>query len=74
MMILSPVLNADGALTRASRVNRYADHIVPTMRVIFSPTLALNRPIGPGPWTTARTAATVGGPVACRCCACGCGV
>src|SRR5207302_769084 len=74
MMITLPDLNADGALTSASRVNRYAVHIVPTMIVIFSPTLALKRAIGPGPCNVARISDVFGGgPVTWRCSIRGCG-
>src|SRR5450759_814510 len=44
------------------------------MTVTFSPILALRRPIGPGPWTWATAAATVGGPATLRFSACGCGM
>src|SRR6266568_3345548 len=73
MMMLSPVLKADGALTSARIVKRYAAHMVPTMTVIFSPALALKRPMGPGPWTWATAAAILGGPAALRRSMCGWG-
>src|ERR1035437_479175 len=68
----SPVLQAAGALTGAISVKRYAVHIVPTSRVIFSPNLALNRPIGPGPCIALTASATLGGPLAFRWSTCGC--
>ncbi len=46
--------------------------MVPTTTVIFSPTLAFRRPIGPGPCSVATAAATVGGPAALRFSTCGC--
>ena len=73
MMRLFPDLKADGALTSASTVNRYAAHMVPTTRVIRRPTLALKRPIGPGPCTWVTAAATVGGPALRRASRCGWG-
>jgi hypothetical protein len=72
IMILSPLWKAAGALTRASKVKMYADHIVPTIRVIFSPTLALNRATGPGPCSAAAACATWGSAAACRLLTCGC--
>ncbi len=67
MMRLFPDVKAEGALTSARRVNRYAAHMVPTITVIFRPTLALKRPTGPGPWSCVTAAATVGGPALLRC-------
>ena len=73
MMSRLPVPNAEGALTRASTVNRYAAHIVPTMIVILSPMRALNRAIGPSPCSSERACAVVGGPLTCRSSTCGWG-